>query len=86
MATLILNLCWPGVFRTETLRRARVPEDSIKLWLGRSKQTVTDFYASGLQNDEAWRREWCEREGLDFSLIGPFGLQNVVTIHPEKAA
>jgi hypothetical protein len=36
-------------FRTETLRRARVPEDLTKLWLGHSKQTVTDFYAIGLQ-------------------------------------
>jgi len=44
-------------FRTETLRRARVPEDLTKLWLGHSKQTVTDLYASGLEKDEAWRRE-----------------------------
>jgi len=63
-------------FRTETLRRARVPEDLTKLWLGHSKQTVTDFYAIGLQKDEAWRREWCERAGLGFSLIGLLGLQN----------
>ena len=73
-------------FRTETLRRARVPEDLITLWLGHSKQTITDFYAGGLQKDEAWRREWCERTGLGFSLVGPLGLQNVVPIHPEKAA
>ena len=38
-------------FRTETLRRARVPEDLTKLWLGHSKETVTDFYAGGLQKD-----------------------------------
>jgi integrase len=63
-------------FRTETLRRARVPEDLTKLWLGHSKQTVTDFYAIGLQKDEAWMREWCERAGLGFSLIGLLGLQN----------
>jgi integrase len=60
-------------FRTETLRRARVPEDLTKLWLGHSKQTVTDFYAMGLERDEAWRREWCERAGLGFPLLG---LQN----------
>jgi hypothetical protein len=28
-----------------------------KLWLGHSKQTVTDVYASGLEKDEEWRRE-----------------------------
>ncbi|MGA8012898.1 MAG: tyrosine-type recombinase/integrase [Candidatus Acidiferrales bacterium] len=73
-------------FRTETLRRARIPEDLIKLWLGHSKQTVTDFYASGLEKDEAWRREWCERAGLGFSLNGLLGLHNVVQIDSVEAA
>jgi integrase len=73
-------------FRTETLRRARVPEDLIKLWLGHSKSTVTDFYASGLSKDLAWRREWCDRVGLGFSLVGLLGLQNVVPTDSEKAA
>jgi integrase len=73
-------------FRTETLRRARVPEDLTKLWLGHSKQTVTDFYASGLQKDEAWRREWCDRAGLGFSLVGLLGLQNAVQIDSVRAA
>ena len=72
-------------FRTETLRRARVPEDLIKMWLGHSKESVTDFYAGGLQHDTAWRREWCERAGLGFS-VGLHGLQNAVAIDSEKAA
>lgn len=45
-------------FRTETLRRARVPEDLIGLWLGHAPKSVTDIYANGLQHDLAWRREW----------------------------
>jgi integrase len=73
-------------FRTETLRRARVPEDLIRLWLGHSKQSVTDLYASGLERDEVWRREWCERAGLGFSLAGLLGLQNVFQIKSEDAA
>jgi integrase len=73
-------------FRTETLRRARVPEDLTKLWLGHSKQTVTDFYASGLSKDVAWRREWCEKVGLGFSLLGLHGLQNVVPTDAAKVA
>jgi integrase/recombinase XerD len=73
-------------FRTETLRRARVPEDLIKLWLGHSKESVTDFYAGGLQNDLAWRQEWCERAGLGFSLDGLLGLQNAVPFVRTKAA
>jgi integrase len=54
-------------YRTETLRRARVPEDLIRLWLGHSSTSITDLYAEGLHNDEQWRREWCERAGLDFA-------------------
>lgn len=73
-------------FRTETLRRTRVPEDLIKLWLGHSKQTVTDLYAGGLERDEAWRREWCERAGLGFSLVGLLGLQNAVEAASAEAA
>ena len=44
-------------FRTETLRRARVPEDLIKVWLGHSKESITDYYATGLEDDLVWRRE-----------------------------
>ena len=73
-------------FRTETLRRERIPEDLTKLWLGHSKQTVTDFYAIGLQKDEVWRREWCERAGLGFSLVGLLGLQNEPQLDSVKAA
>ena len=73
-------------FRTEALRRARVPEDLIKLWLGHSKCTVTDFYAGGLSKDLAWRREWCDKVGLGFSAAGLLGLQNVVTTDSTKAA
>jgi len=46
-------------FRTQELRRARVPEDLIGFWLGHARRTVTDLYAAGLQHDVAWRREWC---------------------------
>jgi integrase len=72
-------------FRTETLRRAQVPEDLIKFWLGHSKTTVTDFYAGGLTKDLAWRREWCDRVGLGFQL-GYCGLQNVVIVDSGKVA
>lgn len=73
-------------FRAETLRRARVPEDLTKLWLGHSKSTVTDFYAGGLQNDEVWRQEWCEPAVLGFSLIGLLWLQKADATQSEEAA
>lgn len=73
-------------FRTETLRRAVVPEDLIKLWLGHSKNTVTDDYAGGLSKDLAWRREWCDRVELGFSVVGLLGLQKVAAAGSRKAA
>ena len=72
-------------FRAETLRRAAVPQDLERFWLGHSSKTVTDLYAEGLQLDKAWRGEWCERAGLGFAL-GYVGLQNVVAIDSAKAA
>lgn len=73
-------------FRTEALRRARVPEDLIKLWLGHSKNTMTDFYAGGLSKDLVWRREWCDRVELGFSAVRLLGLQNVAATDSTKAA
>ena len=73
-------------FRTEVLRRARVPEDLVRLWLGHSKESITDFYADGLKNDAAWRREWAEKAGLGFSLNGLLGLQTVVAIDSVRVA
>jgi len=72
-------------FRTETLRRARVPEDLLRLWLGHAERSVTDAYANGLREDRAWRQEWCERAGLGFQL-GYNGLRNVVQIDSAKVA
>jgi integrase len=73
-------------FRTETLRRACIPEDLTKLWLGHSTKTITDSYALGLQKDEEWRRKWCKKAGLGFSLVGLQGLQDVKPIRLGKAA
>ncbi len=72
-------------FRTETLRRARVPEDLIGLWLGHAPKSVTDFYANGLQHDRSWRREWCEKVGLGFS-VGLCGARKNAPLDLKKAA
>ena len=63
------------------MRRARVPKDLEDLWLGHAKQSIGDFYAVGLANDEKWRREWCDRAGLGLDLV-----QNVVEVASEEAA
>ena len=72
-------------FRAQVLRRARVPEDLISLWLGHASRTVTDLYAAGLHEDLAWRKEWAERVGLGFKL-GHVGPQKVVSIETREAA
>ena len=46
---------------------------------------TTDFYAGGLQKDEAWRREWCERASLGFSVVSLVS-QKVVEIESAKVA
>jgi hypothetical protein len=45
---------------------------------------VTDRYATGLQHDLAWRREWRDRAGLGFS-IGWMGLETA-QLALQKAA
>jgi integrase len=72
-------------FRTETLRRASVPEGLIALWVGHAPKSVTDLYAEGLKNDRAWRREWCDRVGLGFS-IGLYGARKSVPLQLQRAA
>jgi integrase len=69
-------------FRTETLRRARVPEDLIRLWLGHAGNSMTDTYAKGLATDINWRQEWANRVGLGFA----FGLHRVTNcVQPESS-
>jgi len=72
-------------FRTETLRRASVPEGLIALWVGHAPKSVTDLYAEGLKNDRAWRREWCDRVGLGFS-IGLYGAIKSSPLQLQRAA
>jgi integrase len=63
-------------YRTEVLRRARVPEDLLRIWMGHASVSVTDLYAEGLRNDESFRRDWCARAGLGFVLDGLKGYTN----------
>jgi len=64
-------------YRAAVLRKARVPEDLIGLWLGHARN-LTDRYAMQLTDDLAFRSEWCERAGLEFQLVNN-GIQNVVS-------
>ena len=71
-------------FRFAVLRKAGVPEDLIKLWLGHS-QNLIDLYAAQLRFDEGYRREWCERAGLGYSL-GELGYKSAAPIRPALVA
>jgi integrase len=71
-------------FRFTVLRRAGVPENLIKQWLGHS-QNLLDLYAAQLRYDAAYRREWCETAGLGFEL-GELGYKLRATIRPSLVA
>jgi integrase len=64
-------------FRTSQLRKARVPWDLEKFWIGHANKDVTDTYVEQLTGDVEYRREWAERVGLGFEL-GSF--------HPEAGS
>ena len=71
-------------FRFAVLRKAGVPDDLIKLWLGHS-QNLMDLYAAQLRYDETYRREWCEKAGLGFEL-GELGYKSEAPIRPSLVA
>jgi integrase len=71
-------------FRFAVLRKAGVPENLIKQWMGRL-QNLMDLYAAQLRLDVAYRREWCERAGLGFEL-GELGYKSGVPIRPSLVA
>jgi integrase len=71
-------------FRFAVLRKAGVPENLIKQWMGHS-QNLMDLYAAQLRLDMAYRREWCDRAGLGFEL-GELGYKSVAPIRPLLVA
>ena len=71
-------------FRFAVLRKAGVPDDLIKLWLGHS-QNLIGLYAAQLRYDVAYRREWCEKAGLGFEL-GELGYKSLAPIRPLLVA
>jgi integrase len=71
-------------FRFAVLRRAGVPDDLIKLWLGHS-QNLIDLYAAQLRYDETYRREWREKAGSGFEL-GELGYKFEAPIRPLLVA
>ena len=52
-------------FRVTWLRKQRVPEDLIRLWVGQAAQSVTDRY-SRLDEDVKFRQSVAEQVGLGF--------------------
>jgi hypothetical protein len=71
-------------FRFAVLRKAGVPDDLIKLWLGHS-QNLIDLYAAQLRYDDTYRRGWCDRAGLGFEL-GELGYKSEAPIRPALVA
>ncbi len=71
-------------FRFAVLRKARVPDHLIKLWMGHS-QNLIDRYPAQLDVDITYRREWCEKTGLGFEL-GELGYKDLFPIRPQRVA
>ena len=71
-------------FRSAVLRKARVPEDLLKFWLGHARN-LTDTYASQLREDVAFRQHWAECAGIGFSVVSKWS-RNVVEIDALKVA
>jgi len=71
-------------FRFAVLRKAGVPENLIKQWMGHS-QNLMDLYAAQLRLDIAYRREWCDRAGLGIEL-GELGYKRLAPIRPLLVA
>ena len=72
-------------FRAAVLRKAGVPEDLIRFWLGHAGRSVTDDYARQLRDDIPFRQEWAARTGLGFEL-GYVGLEKASPIALKQAA
>jgi integrase len=54
-------------FRLTHLRKARIPEDLIRYWIGHDSSDVSDRY-SKLAEDLAFRKHWAQAGGLGFDL------------------
>jgi len=55
-------------FRLTWLRKNGVPKDLERIWMGHAPEEIGDIY-SKLKEDEVYRREWCERAGIGFSVV-----------------
>jgi integrase len=54
-------------FRLTSLRKARIPEDIIRYWIGHDSKDVSDRY-SKLAEDLEFRKHWAKAAGLNFDL------------------
>lgn len=65
-------------FRSEVLRRNRVPWQLEKFWLGHASRDISDRYAEGLSDDLTWRKQVVQQTGLGFSIpVGQLGQLSV---------
>ena len=65
-------------FRSEVLRKNRVPWQLENDWLGHASRDISDRYAEGLSDDLRWRKEVAQKTGLGFALsVGQLGQLSV---------
>jgi hypothetical protein len=61
-------------FRSEVLRKNRVPWQLEKFWLGHASRDISDRYAESLSDDLQWRKQVAQQTGLGFCIpVGQLG-------------
>lgn len=71
-------------FRSEVLRKNRVPWQLEKQWLGHASRDISDRYAEGLSDDLQWRKQVAQQTGLGFSL--PLGQPGQLSVEENLLA
>jgi integrase len=71
-------------FRSEVLRKNRVPWQLEKQWLGHAGRDISDRYAEGLSDDLQWRKQVAQQTGLGFSI--PLGQPGQLSVEENLLA
>ncbi|MDQ1409143.1 MAG: hypothetical protein QOJ41_878 [Acidobacteriaceae bacterium] len=71
-------------FRSEVLRKNRVPWQLEKQWLGHASRDISNRYAEGLSDDLQWRKQVAQQTGLGFSI--PLGQPGQLSVEENLFA
>jgi integrase len=64
-------------FREATLQRSEVRQILIDFWMGHENSDMSSRYGKQLTEDAEFRKQWAEKVGLGFDLLGPSEAPNL---------